>query len=66
MLRKYGSDLAHINQELAKFISFQKMRRKGQVCEVDDIVPSPVVDSYRNKCEFTIGELLGLPLIVKI
>lgn len=55
VLRKYGSDLAHINPELAKFISFQKMRRKGQVCEVDDIVPSPVIDNYRNKCEFTIG-----------
>lgn len=55
VLRKYGSELAHVNPELAKFISFQKMRRKGQVCEVDDIVPSPVVDSYRNKCEFTIG-----------
>lgn len=55
VLRKYGSELAHVNPGLAKFISFQKMRRKGQVCEVDDIVPSPVINHYRNKCEFTIG-----------
>lgn len=63
VLRKYGSELARVNPGLAKFINFQKMRRKGQVCEVDDIVPSPVIDKYRNKCEFTIGEYLMQILI---
>ena len=27
-----------------------------QVCELQPIVPSPVQDYYRNKCEFTIGK----------
>ena len=24
-------------------------------CELLDIVPSPVLEEYRNKCEFTVG-----------
>lgn len=54
-LRKFGTELAKVNPELVNWVHWQKLRRKGQVCEVEDIIPSPVTDAYRNKCEFTIG-----------
>ncbi|KAK4319103.1 hypothetical protein Pmani_009936 [Petrolisthes manimaculis] len=55
ILRKFGSDLAHTNPKLARLVQWQKVRRGGQVCEVDPIVPSPQIDGYRNKCEFSVG-----------
>ena len=30
-------------------------RLEGLPCEFEGIMPSPVVDGYRNKCEFAIG-----------
>lgn len=30
-------------------------RLEGLPCEFEGILPSPVVDGYRNKCEFAIG-----------
>lgn len=56
VLRKFGNELAALNPELKKFVHWHKMRRKGQICEVDDFVHSPVKQAYRNKCEFTIGK----------
>lgn len=55
VMRKFGTELARINPELVDWVHWQKLRRQGQVCEVDEIVPSPVTHGYRNKCEFTIG-----------
>ncbi|XP_064083024.1 LOW QUALITY PROTEIN: uncharacterized protein LOC135199038 [Macrobrachium nipponense] len=49
------NEMAKTNPELRQWVKFHKLRRKGQVCEVEEIVPSPQVDGYRNKCEFTIG-----------
>ncbi|XP_066944925.1 tRNA (uracil-5-)-methyltransferase homolog A-like isoform X3 [Macrobrachium rosenbergii] len=54
-LRKLGNEMAKTNPELKQWVKFHKLRRKGQVCEVDEIVQSPQVDGYRNKCEFTVG-----------
>lgn len=28
---------------------------EGLPCQLEEIIPSPVVDGYRNKCEFSIG-----------
>ncbi|XP_068212340.1 tRNA (uracil-5-)-methyltransferase homolog A-like isoform X3 [Palaemon carinicauda] len=54
-LRKLGQEMANTNPELKQWVKFHKLRRKGQVCEIDEIVQSPKVDAYRNKCEFTVG-----------
>lgn len=56
VLRKFGSELGRVNPELTEWVTWHKLRRKGQVCEIDPIIPSPVTDAYRNKCEFTIGK----------
>ncbi|XP_042218009.1 tRNA (uracil-5-)-methyltransferase homolog A-like isoform X2 [Homarus americanus] len=55
VMRKYGTELARVNPELVEWVHWQKLRRGGQICEMDDIIPSPVTDGYRNKCEFSIG-----------
>lgn len=54
-MRKFGHEMAKTNPELRDWVRFHKLRRKGQVCEMVDIAPSPVTDGYRNKCEFTVG-----------
>lgn len=33
----------------------QRKKNNGFICELLDIVGSPITESYRNKCEFTIG-----------
>ncbi|KAI9333666.1 S-adenosyl-L-methionine-dependent methyltransferase [Obelidium mucronatum] len=32
-----------------------KLHRGDRICPLEDIVPSPIIDDYRTKCEFTIG-----------
>ncbi|KAF2350137.1 (Uracil-5)-methyltransferase family [Trinorchestia longiramus] len=55
ILKKIGREIARVNPELESLVRWQKLRRRGAVCEMDPIIPSPVEDGYRNKCEFTIG-----------
>ncbi|CAL4073565.1 unnamed protein product, partial [Meganyctiphanes norvegica] len=55
ILRKYSKELLYANPELHEFIKFHQKRRNGLICEFDPIVPAPVTENYRNKCEFTIG-----------
>lgn len=55
VLKKLGREVSRLNPGLQDFIRWQKLRRKGSICELDPIIPSPVVDGYRNKCEFTVG-----------
>ncbi|KAJ3065883.1 tRNA methyltransferase 2, partial [Podochytrium sp. JEL0797] len=31
------------------------MKRGDRLCPLEDVVPSPIIDDYRTKCEFTIG-----------
>ncbi|XP_076046862.1 uncharacterized protein LOC143028527 isoform X1 [Oratosquilla oratoria] len=54
-IRKFGAELAHANTEISEWIRWQKVRRGGLVCETEKIVPSPITEGYRNKCEFSIG-----------
>jgi len=55
ILRKYSKELIAVNPELQEFIKFNQKRRNGLPCEFDPIIPAPVTENYRNKCEFTIG-----------
>ncbi|KAK7076232.1 hypothetical protein SK128_006621 [Halocaridina rubra] len=41
VMRKLGNEMAKTNPELQQFVRFHKLRRKGQICEVDDIKASP-------------------------
>ena len=55
IIKRLGNEITKMNPELGSLVRFQKLRRKGAVCEMDPIIPSPITDGYRNKCEFTIG-----------
>lgn len=41
--------------EMRKWLKQQKAKNDGKCCRVERIKASPVIDGYRNKCEFTIG-----------
>jgi len=55
IMRRLGNEIIKVNPGLGDFVKFNKLRRKGSVCELDDIISSPVIKGYRNKCEFTVG-----------
>lgn len=43
----------------------QLQQWNGFPCELEDVKPSPTINGYRNKCEFTIGMILNQYLRVK-
>lgn len=54
-MRTLGNGIAKNNMNLMKFVEYQKLRRVGSVCELDYIISSPVIDGYRNTCDFSVG-----------
>lgn len=40
---------------LKTWLDKQKNKYNGYICELLNIIPSPVENGYRNKCEFSIG-----------
>ncbi|XP_038075306.1 uncharacterized protein LOC119743046 isoform X3 [Patiria miniata] len=42
--------------EMSPWLKQQMKNHSGMACELQPIKPSPVLESYRNKCEFTIGK----------
>ncbi|XP_038044161.1 tRNA (uracil-5-)-methyltransferase homolog A-like [Patiria miniata] len=42
--------------EISPCLKQQRKNHSGMACELQPIKPSPVLESYRNKCEFTIGK----------
>lgn len=55
---KYARKLESLNPGLKSWISKQRSVHKTSVCAPEPIRPSPVVDGYRNKNEFTVGKHL--------
>ena len=51
--REYGKTLTFPHQSHEPNPKFAKTT--ALFCKLEDIVPSPVIDAYRNKCEFSIG-----------
>ncbi|KAJ3384998.1 tRNA methyltransferase 2 [Entophlyctis sp. JEL0112] len=76
-LSRFKKGLANLKRELYSFTNKRDTpedKRKeldyivnmGRdcICELQKVVPSPVVDGYRNKCEFTVGfDLDGKPTV---
>jgi len=44
-----------LNKDTYFWLQKQSKDCSGMCCDLDEFVPSPVIDNYRNKCEFTIG-----------
>lgn len=55
ILRGLGKSLMRENDEAKDWVKKQCELFDGMPCEMLPIRPSPVIDGYRNKCEFTIG-----------
>ncbi|KAI0240575.1 tRNA (Uracil-5-)-methyltransferase-like A [Lamellibrachia satsuma] len=58
-LKKLGKSMEKENVNLHPWISQQRKENNGLCCRLHDMKPSPVLDGYRNKCEFTVGRSGG-------
>ncbi|XP_071789916.1 tRNA (uracil-5-)-methyltransferase homolog A-like isoform X1 [Asterias amurensis] len=42
--------------DITPWLAQQRKKHNGMACELEPIKPSPVLENYRNKCEFTVGK----------
>jgi hypothetical protein len=56
MVSRLGDLVVRRNSELAGWAEHQREKFDGLAFQLDEIRPSPVVDAYRNKCEFRVGK----------
>jgi hypothetical protein len=56
MVSRLGELVVRRNPELAGWAEQQREKYDGLPFQLDEIRPSPVVDAYRNKCEFRVGK----------
>ncbi|XP_038075321.1 tRNA (uracil-5-)-methyltransferase homolog A-like isoform X3 [Patiria miniata] len=55
-LRNLSKMLQRNIGEMSPWLKQQRNSHSGMACELEPIKPSPVLESYRNKYEFTIGK----------
>jgi len=56
MVSRLGDLVVRRNPELAGWAEQQREKYDGLPFQLDEIRPSPIVDAYRNKCEFRVGK----------
>lgn len=54
VLKKLTKEVRNAHQKAGNFIQSKKVAF-GAICEFTEMIPSPVSEKYRNKCEFTVG-----------
>lgn len=54
-LKKLGQEIKSNNPSFKEFIIKKEAINNNLICPFPDVVPSPVMEKYRNKCEFTVG-----------
>lgn len=59
ILKKFGNRVIRENPSMRDYLKNKQLQYNGLPCELLDIKPSPTIDGYRNKCEFTIGKNLN-------
>lgn len=63
VLMKLTKEVKNANLPALYFIKKKKEAHNGAICDFSEMIPSPVLAKYRNKCEFTVGNwILPLPL----
>lgn len=55
LLKRFGNGVWKDNPCHRNFIESQRKLYNGLPCELKPIKRSPLIDGYRNKCEFTVG-----------
>ncbi|CAB4027662.1 tRNA (uracil-5-)-methyltransferase homolog A, partial [Paramuricea clavata] len=53
VLKKLAKELK--DNDVGRWIGQNRSQHDGMCCPLEKLLPSPVCDEYRNKCEFTIG-----------
>lgn len=56
-LRNLTKEIEKANFQALSLIEKQKEVNFGCICEFAEMISSPVIENYRNKCEFTAGTL---------
>ena len=54
VLKKLAKELNSIN-DVGRWVKENRTQHGGMCCPLEELLPSPVFEAYRNKCEFTIG-----------
>lgn len=54
-LKKMTSEIRINNPKFDEFIKKKEEANNNLICPFPDVVPSPLTEKYRNKCEFTVG-----------
>jgi len=49
------SEIRKNNPKFDEFIKKKEEANNNLICPFPNVVPSPVTEKYRNKCEFTVG-----------
>ncbi len=55
VLRKTFFKMERNNKDTFYWLHKQSKENEGMCCSLNEFVQSPILESYRNKCEFTIG-----------
>lgn len=63
IIAKLGQLIARNNSGLTGWIEKQRAVNDGLICELKPILSAEETNGYRNKCEFTIGNLIFIFLI---
>ena len=53
VIKELTKEVRNVHPKVENFNS--KKVALGAICEFTEVIPSPVIEKYRNKCEFTVG-----------
>ena len=59
IINSLGEQISKVNRDVGDWLNEQKNKYDGLPCELGKIVHTDVINGYRNKCEFTIGETMN-------
>lgn len=63
ILIQLGRDIQRENPALGPWLGSQRKKWNGLPCELWPIRKSPQLNNYRNKCEFSIGQYIQVPIV---
>ena len=63
VLKKLTKEVKEANYKDLYFLKKKIEAHQGYICDFAEMIPSPVLEKYRNKCEFTAGNLFFAHLL---
>lgn len=62
---KIGHQMLKESKGLTDWVNSQRKLYNGLPCELQNILSADVTEAYRNKCEFTIGNICYIVMLLK-